>query len=421
MPLLSDLPPIRYGLLIAGIVLIWSAGIYDAYYSSANISESRNRKQFETDASGEQGVYGRVLLYPGMASCIIGSVLITLRSDVYRKLPLQCLIFFFLFTYSIYNTFYSDAKVFTPYDLRCDFGAITVLAYGLIFVGYDPKAWAYSRYTFTCLSYLTVFAVIPKLPGLMTLSPELQRLYFTKFISILALIACSPIITVNRNINLYTLAYRSVPLLFLLLLSFLTISRGWIVLSSVCVVFIMWYYKAVLKHYVVQLVYAFGITGLVLFLLFHETVGQTFTILLDRIQDDTRSNQYEALLSQIDLSSLIFGGGLFTKYTFFGIDYGHFDNQFVTMIFKMGLFFVIGYMYLMVYPALRSIQHRAYSGDVYDVMSILVHLFACLGLSVFYSLSLSLPVIVVAMCAGHIWYELDIHATHRYLPIKEAA
>ena len=234
-------------------------------------------------------------------------------------------------------------------------------------------------------------------------------LYFVYYIVVLAWIAIVPIYISSGKFGRLPTIVRLLPLLCLTSICFSSVSRGWILQSLVMCFVAGWRFrKYLLKHLlpiaviVAVVVYFLGVN------LFFEVFTASYDRLLDRMNEDSRTGQYETFFEQVSIPDFIAGSGLNATYVCMGnVDYAHFDNQFITMTFKMGLIFTLGYLCLIVYPAIRLLN-RVKNKDAYPVTIVILHTLACLGLSIFYGLALSFAVVVVALCAGKCWYLIEM-------------
>ena len=106
----------------------------------------------------------------------------------------------------------------------------------------------------------------------------------------------------------------------------------------------------------------------------------------DRLDEDTRSGQYEIFFSQVDPLSLVLGNGSTAGYTYgTQANYLFFDNQFIFLMFHYG----IGPALMLAYVLLKTIvsSDTANGGSCRFVA--VMYLAALLGLSNYYSYALN--------------------------------
>jgi len=402
--------PWYYALFIGAIIMFWAHGINQAQRVSENALKARNDGEFKKRLSSSDDNVGRLTFYTGILACIVsGGKLITLKR--LKCLSGHFIVFILLVLASAWSTYAASKQFDIGFtDLRSDFGISTVFAYGLILIGYDPRAWHYAIKTISLLAFLTVLVVLPQIPNCLTLPYDIYRMYFVYFIAVLIWIAPAPLLAEEHTQAAKPLFVRSIPLFCLILICWASVSRSWIIQSAVCSLVVSWKCRKILSKHWPLFLSGIGISIVLFGVLFSDILLLSYDRLMDRITTDTRSGQYTIFFSQTSLRNFIQGCGLKATYVYHGTaSYTHFDNQFMTMIFKMGIIFALGYFYLMIYPALRLLMTNV-ENKTYPVMVVLLHLLACLGLSVFYNLALFFPIIVVALCAGRCWYLLNHRA-----------
>lgn len=400
-----------YALFIFGLTLFWALAMRKAQVVSSVVLQSRNKNQMEILLSDPNDPIARILFYLGLLAVLISFFYILKRNRLYKVFTKIFILYLLLIAASVISTIMASFDEEVGFaDLRCDFGVFTVIAYGLVFVGCDKRAWGYILKTLAILAYITS-AVIPFIfLNVLGASQDVYRLYFVYFIFALAWIAIAPVYINFGVLSHFPFLVRLLPLLCFTSISFACLSRGWILQSFIMCLLAGWKGRDFLLKHVILVsiilvigIYVFASSPLI------EVFTESYNRFVDRMNDDTRTNQYETFFNQVSVPDFIQGCGLKANYVLGNdIEYAHFDNQFVTMSFKMGLLFVLGYLLLLIFPAFK-LFNRVKGPDVYPLIVIYLHLLATLGLSIFYGLKLSFTMIIVALCAGRCWYLLKVN------------
>ena len=182
-----------------------------------------------------------------------------------------------------------------------------------------------------------------------------------------------------------------------LITSFITNSRSWVV--QTIVLFMMYYIiQRRATHIIRNILKTVGVIFLVLIvinLVSSDLVGS----LIARLGESTRSSQLETFFEQIPLSSLISGLGYNASYRFLmWSNYQYIDNQVIFSCFRYGILVTALFLYFLIKPIVVAIQcgREAF----FRAIGILHFVFAMLGLSVYFSLSIDMWCIISYMLAG---------------------
>lgn len=190
-----------------------------------------------------------------------------------------------------------------------------------------------------------------------------------------------------------------------MVVAFLLAGRSWVIQSILTLLFISFSSSASTKRMrrlgftVCVAVGAF----LVLSSVFPDAMG-TFS---ERLNEDTRSGQYEVFFSQIDPSTLILGNGSTAGYVYGDqSNYLFFDNQLLYLAFHYGVVPVL----MLLFVLMRTI---ALSGSgIFDAARVVALLYsmALLGLSNYYSFDMNAGIVALFMSFGAAaeWRESDV-------------
>ena len=191
--------------------------------------------------------------------------------------------------------------------------------------------------------------------------------------------------------------YWKITLPLCLITSFITNSRSWVVQTIVS--FMMYYIiQRRATHIIRNILKTVGVVFLVLVvinLFSSDLVGS----LIARLGESTRSSQLETFFEQIPLSSLISGLGYNASYRFLTwSNYQYIDNQVIFSCFRYGVLVTALFLYFLIKPIVVATQcgREAF----FRAVGILHFVFAMLGLSVYFSLSMDMWCIISYMLAG---------------------
>ncbi len=144
-------------------------------------------------------------------------------------------------------------------------------------------------------------------------------------------------------------------------------------------------------------------------LILSATHEEIFTGLIKRFttSGDTRSGQLEQFFEQVGLPNFLIGQGMTASYNFSNFkDFNYIDNQFLLSMFRYGIIPTILYMYLLIYPIVRSIDERN-KVCLKQSFLIIVWIFAIFGLSVYFNLSFEIAGFVIFVMVGRIIGQLE--------------
>lgn len=142
------------------------------------------------------------------------------------------------------------------------------------------------------------------------------------------------------------------------------------------------------------------IVVLVAAFLFQNELAVSYSMLKDRLYDDTRSGQYWDFFSQVPLSDLILGRGPTGVWFFGDREYQFFDNAFLWMLFIGGLPIAVAYTILVIVPGIKAFCRGATGDDLAASALLLLWGIACLGISTYAHPSLTPYSYLLCLLAG---------------------
>lgn len=175
--------------------------------------------------------------------------------------------------------------------------------------------------------------------------------------------------------------------------AFMLATRSWLIQPMLVMLFATFMAKGIDKVFkrTVIVIFAAGTALLALSFIYPEVLDS----FLNRIGEDTRSNQYEIFYSQVEPASLIFGNGISAGYRYgTNSHYLFFDNQIIYLMFHFGVLAVVPLLYVL----LRCLFGSSKNSQCKFVA--LFYLMAILGLSTYYSYTINVGVVLLFSSFG---------------------
>lgn len=194
-----------------------------------------------------------------------------------------------------------------------------------------------------------------------------------------------------------------IGLIFLAVIcSMLIVSRSWLIQSVLLLAGYLVIAYNLRGRILTMIGLALGIFCLLLFA--GPFVVDIMTPLLERVEEDTRSGQFQDFFSQIEAWKLLFGAGMNASYFFGEIEYRYFDNQFIFEAFHYGCFHLVPLLWFLFRTLGVSVgrikdpgQGRSYWGAKLVVIAFLL---AMGGLAVYLRYDWSISTALFLMFAG---------------------
>ncbi len=126
--------------------------------------------------------------------------------------------------------------------------------------------------------------------------------------------------------------------------------------------------------------------------------------LLGRMDEDTRTGQYEQFFSQVSISDLIIGQGMDATYIFNGVEYHAFDNQLIFSGFHYGILYFVSLVLFLI----RTLMYK--SKEKIDIVNkirlrgmklvTILYILAMGGLSVYFKYDWSISMAILLLFIG---------------------
>lgn len=191
--------------------------------------------------------------------------------------------------------------------------------------------------------------------------------------------------------------YWKISLPLCLIAAFITTSRSWV---GQAIILLMMYFVIQKRaiHIIQNILKAVGVVFLALVML-RWFAPDLIESLIARLGESTRSSQLETFFEQIPISSLISGLGYNASYRFLTwSNYQFIDNQIIFSCFRYGMLVTGLLLYFLIKPIVCSISCG--KETFFRSLGILHFVFAMLGLSIYFSLSIDIWCIISYILAG---------------------
>lgn len=345
---------------------------------------------------------------------VVISGLAALLNKNYRVMPSNSVIAFMImqvFGFGWFISVYCFSELYTLKDAVGSTGFMVWLSTILVFSAVDPKAMRMIERKLPIIVYVTLaifilgilFNEYVRIPGA---SKEL-RLYL-----ILWWFAAWFFLHERRN-TFFWVMMRQVPYMILLLGSLYIQSRSWLLLTLALIVlrrmYIVDIYSPRMKVFmniVNAIIAMIGFLGMVLF--FGDILIEASNGFIDRIFEDSRSNQYQYFFESVSPSDLILGLGPEATWYWPGRgEYQFFDNGVLWMLFIGGMPIAFSYLYFIITPGFLAVRRLNYSKNDLSVATLIVlYLLMLLGLATYTSPSVSIQSFIMYMFVGNCYWLL---------------
>lgn len=194
---------------------------------------------------------------------------------------------------------------------------------------------------------------------------------------------------------------------FSLLYSLLIVSRSYILLHLLVLLFFMNFIVKFKLKYIVTLLITFG----VVFYIFLQlgVIEQASSLLMDRMFDDTRSNQIIEFFAKVDPHDFIWGAGIFSTWSWLGQEYQWLDNQIILSAWWAGFFPIMCYSILILIPVLKFFFRKNVIIDIRGkAFIILLWFLALLGLSIYIVIGTALYIFIIFFILGNLYFVEDL-------------
>ena len=207
-------------------------------------------------------------------------------------------------------------------------------------------------------------------------------------------------------------ATRSIPLLACLLVAVFNQGRGWIIQCVLALLLLLARPLFLREAKAATKALTNGIFAvlalLAAFFLLLKLYPLAIQGLIGRATEDTRTGQYQAFFSQMEVLDLLTGKGPTGSYTDpeLGSSYGYFDNQYVWMLLKGGFLIAFGYTALVIIPGFRLFFRARNERDYAAAGTLILWSLALAGLSTYNAIGFLVQNYFIVLLAGYCHWRL---------------
>lgn len=304
--------------------------------------------------------------------------------------------------------------------LRDSFPPFSMITCGVILVGYSNKWWELLKkaiFIISCVFVLYSFAEI--IIAFIEFGFDYRMTSGAPmYLYIIGLYATYGLVTLTedwRN-NRKILVFILVLLLFFN--SAILQGRSWFIQTIILFAIYIFRIRAFFrKNALFRISITFSIIAIAL-IMFISNI-ELFEGLIDRFKNsgDTRTNQLETFFDQVGFFELMTGGGIRTGYYFNGDPNFHFiDNQVLLFMFRYGIIPTIVYLYLLLYPIIKSfiLMNKKL---IFKSLVLISWFAAMLGLSVYFNLTFGMAHMLIMLYTGRLFYEVKYYQINRKIAV----
>lgn len=293
--------------------------------------------------------------------------------------------------------------------LRDSFPPFSLIAAGIILIGYEDKWWEIIK------KALLIISIVFSLYSFGEIILAFYRFGFNyritygapMYLYIIGLFATYAVVTITDD----WIKNRKLILLLVVVLLFFNSAilqgRSWFLQTTI--LFII-YIIRIRNFYS----YDRGLRMFIPFSIFLVTVIifvsniELFEGLIHRFSTsgDTRTYQLETFFEQVSFDRLLIGGGTKAGYLFNDDPNFHFvDNQVILYMFRYGIIPTIAYLFLIFYPIYKvfMIKNKLLMRKSFVLISWFA---AMMGISVYFNITFGMAHMIVMLCTGRLFYEI---------------
>lgn len=191
---------------------------------------------------------------------------------------------------------------------------------------------------------------------------------------------------------------RFFPFVVFVLATVATQTRSWFLMSIFLCFMRIWINKTAgtgsgFTPKVAAIIGTFLSLGLILALLFQDSLVDAYGRFAMRALDDSRTEQYRVFFSQKSFDDLVLGGGPTATWNFgWGEEYENyqnFDNAYLWMAFLYGIPLMLSYTFIIILPGFRAAFKGAKGNDAAAAALLMLWGLACTGFSTYVNPSLT--------------------------------
>lgn len=342
---------------------------------------------------------------------LLGLLCFSLPKQKYPKhvlIPtLLLLIFgFFWYAYAVFVNRISFTVV-----LRDTFPPISLIACGLILVGYNDDFWPlikkiiyYISVVFVLLSFVEIIKAYSNF-GFEYRITSGAPMYLYE----IGLFATYGLITLTDEWKEKRKALLFVLVILLVFNSAVLQGRSWFAQTIVLFVIYIYRIRGVFKKgSAIRLVLPILILGIAITIFVSNS--DLFMALIDRFNSsgDTRTPQLQTFFAQVDFIDLMFGQGTTASYYFMGNPkYTYIDNQVLLFLFRFGVIPTVSYLFILIYPIIKAFSSKN-KELILKCLPLVSWFAAMLGLSVYFNISFGVASTLMVLYIGRLMYELNL-------------
>lgn len=200
--------------------------------------------------------------------------------------------------------------------------------------------------------------------------------------------------------------YRFIVLFIGIALALAIQTRSFLILYAMVILFDFYHSQKKPVYIILGIILGFFF---ITFLFSSENLGSSFDQLENRGLDDSRTNQLEEFLSQVNLFELIVGKGPYASWQYSsGVEYHHLDNQWLLLLWWAGLIPFLSYLYLTAYIPIRMFFIANDYETKVESFILILWVLACGGLAIFSTMSVEFYFFIICIIQGRLLYKYSI-------------
>jgi len=341
----------------------------------------------------------------GLVAVILAGILAAINGH-YRKLDgLTRWAFWMLQITAI--TWAAAAYSFKDYASFKAFGAtgpFVWMSTVLIFAGMDKRIWPVVN---KVVPWISDISAILAIVAVVTTHKDLTDRWLSTPVYYMVLLMWFggwTLLTSSRSRGL-KLYLRSIPYIIFSFLTVVTKTRSWLVMSLLLFLSYWFLNKPTTKMKCSEVSHRVKFSAVILIIFF--TVGfflkdpltRSFADLEERALQDTRTGQYVAFFSDVQVADLLLGRGPNGTWNWNGRDYQYFDNALLWMAFIGGIPTTLSYFVLIILPGIKAFGSGTAEINSAAALLLLWGL-ACTGFSTYSNPSLTPYSYLLCLLAG---------------------
>jgi len=400
-PLAWDRERVIVFLASAALVTNWLYHMIAALYlaRTSDIDAASLYSSLDTVPSGANLILGLSLL-----ACIASGTLAAF--DRFRHVPRSVEIVFWsiqLWSLAIAVPFYGTDLLGTKFILRGHSPALWFPCF-LVLAGANLPRWRVFTRVITVLCLATALVACYEL---VTLQGSNRNYVLQKLLRHITTLSLPSIWLLLNKDAPFGWPGRILPFLVFSLASIVSQTRSWTIIAALG--FITWIVTSLrTQQRVVVGAAAVVVLGVVLVMGTDRSSGGAFsdalTSLLERIDEDSRSEQYQYFFADVAPTELVLGRGPGATYKNFGNrDYAFLDNGILWMLFIGGIPLLSSYLWLVIGALIPLVRRWSLHSDIASSAVLVTWLLVLCGLGIFASPGFGYYSLFVCLIGGRAW------------------